>query len=147
MILISLNIKRVGGLLKLASLRRLLDKIRPTVLFLQETLVKAEDARSFLSILRPNWMVCATNSIGNSCGLLAAWDPLHFDFTLMLSPRGILLTGTCFKLNSSLTLLNTYGPYLECRLFWEKLDSLGLLAIKDIIIVRDLKFTLNTKEI
>jgi hypothetical protein len=109
--------------------------------------VKAEDARSFLSTLRPDWMVCAANSIGNSGGLLAAWDPLHFDFTPMLSPGGILLSGTCFELNTSLTLLNTYGPCLDRRLFWEKLDSLGLLAIKDIIIAGDLNFTLSTKEI
>jgi exonuclease III len=90
MILISLNIRGVGGLLKLASMRRLLDKIRPTVIFLQETLVEAEAARNFLFALRPDWMVCAASSIGNSGGLLAAWDPLHFDFTPLLSPGGIL---------------------------------------------------------
>jgi hypothetical protein len=33
------------------------------------------------------------------------------------------------------------------QIFWEKLDSLGLLAIKDLIIAGDLNFTLSTKEI
>jgi len=51
MILISLNIRGVGGLLKLASLRRLLDKHRPTVIFLQETLVDAEVVRNFIFAL------------------------------------------------------------------------------------------------
>jgi hypothetical protein len=147
MILISLNIRGVGGLLKLASLRRLLDKHRPTVIFLQETLVDAEVARNFFFALRPDWMACAASSIGTSGGLLAAWDPLYFDFTPMLSPGGILLTGTCLELNTSLTLLNTYGPCLERRLFWEKLDRLGLLAIKDLIIAGDLNLTLSSKEI
>jgi hypothetical protein len=31
--------------------------------------------------------------------------------------------------------------------FWEKLDRLGLLAIKDLIIAGDLNFTLSSKEI
>jgi exonuclease III len=147
MIIISLNIRGVGGLLKLASLRRLMDKHRPTVIFLQETLVGAEAARNFFFALRPDWMACAASSIGTSGGLLAAWDPLHFDFTPMLSPGGILLTGTCLELNTSLTLLNAYGPCLDRKLFWENLDRLGLLAIKDLIIAGDLNLTLSSKEI
>jgi hypothetical protein len=147
MILLSLNIRGVGGPLKLASMRRLLDKIRPTVILLQETLVDAEAARNFLFSLRPDWMVCAASSIGNSGGLLAAWDPNFFDFSPVLSPGGILLAGTCLELNTSLTLLNTYGPCLDRRPFWEKLDRLGLLAIKDLIIAGDLNLTLSSKEI
>ena len=65
----------------------------------------------------------------------------------MLSPGGILLTVTYLELNTSLTLLNTYGPCLDCRIFWEKLDCLGLLAIKDLIIAGDLNLTLISMEI
>jgi hypothetical protein len=52
MILLSLNIRGVGGPLKLASMRRLLDKIHPTVILLQETLVDVEAAMEF-SFLSP----------------------------------------------------------------------------------------------
>jgi hypothetical protein len=147
MILFSLNIKGVGGLLKSASMRHLLEKIRPTVIFLQETLADAEVARNFLFALKPDWMVCVASSIGNSGGLLAAWDPLHFDFMPSLSPGGILLTSTCHELNSSLALLNTYDPCMDRRSFWERLDNLGLLSLNYLIIAGDLNFTLNTKEI
>jgi hypothetical protein len=92
-------------------------------------------------------MACADNSIETSGGLLAAWDPFYFDFTPMHSPGGILLISTCLELNTSLTLLNTYGPCLDRKLFWEKLDHLGLLAIKDLIIAGDLNLTLSSKEI
>jgi hypothetical protein len=102
---------------------------------------------NFLFSLRPDWMVCAASLIGNSGGLLAAWDPNFFDFSPVLSPGGILLAGTCLELNTSLTLPNTYGPCMDCRPFWEKLDRLGLLAIKDLIIAGDLNLTLSSKEI
>jgi hypothetical protein len=92
-------------------------------------------------------MVCVASSIGNSGGLLAAWDPNFFDFSSVLSPGGILLAGTYLELNTSLTLLNTYGPCLDHRHFWEKLDCLGLLAIKDIIIAGALNLMLSSKEI
>jgi hypothetical protein len=113
MILLSLNIRGVGGPLKLTSMRRLLEKTQSTVLFLQETLMDATNARNFLYSLHLDWMVCAASSVGTLGGLLAAWDPNYFDFTLVLSPGGILISGTCFELKSNLTLLNTYGPCLD----------------------------------
>jgi exonuclease III len=78
MILLSLNIRGVGGPHKLPSLRRLLDINKPDIIFLQETLVDEEKARKFLFSLCPSWMVCALSSMGKSGGLLAAWNPTHF---------------------------------------------------------------------
>jgi exonuclease III len=49
MILLSLNIKGVGGALKSASLRRLLNRTNPNIIFLQETLVDEKKARSFMN--------------------------------------------------------------------------------------------------
>jgi exonuclease III len=45
MILLSLNIRGVGGMLKTASLTTLLDRIIPDIIFLQETLVDEKRAR------------------------------------------------------------------------------------------------------
>jgi hypothetical protein len=147
MILLSLNIRGVGGPLKLASMRRLLEKTQPSIIFLQETLVDATAARNFMYTLRPDWMACATSSVGNSGGLLASWDPTLFDLIPVLSPGGILLTGTCFELRTKLTLLNAYGPCADRRTFWERLDRLGLLAVKSLIIAGDLNLTTSSKEI
>jgi exonuclease III len=78
MILLSLNIRGVGGPLKLPSMHRILSKTKPDIIFLQETLVAEEKARKFMNILCPNWVICAVSSIGKSCGLLVAWNPIFF---------------------------------------------------------------------
>jgi exonuclease III len=147
MILLSLNIRGVGGPLKLASMRRLLDHSKPTVIFLQETLVDASTARDFMHLLRPNWMTCAASSVGNSGGLLASWDPSLFDFFPMLSPGGILLSGTYFELKADINLLNVYGPCADRKVFWQRLDDLGLLAAKNLILAGDLNLTTSPEEL
>jgi len=147
MILLSLNIIGVGGPLKLASMRRILERTHPSIIFLQETLVDASAARYFMHLLNPNWMTCAASSMGNSGGLLASWDPFLFDFLLILSPGGILLFGTCFELNSFINLLNVYGPCAKCKVFWEQLDDFRLLATKNLILSGDLNLTTSPKEL
>jgi hypothetical protein len=147
MILLSVNIRGVGGPLKRASLRRLLDLYKPTVIFLQETLVDASTARDFIHPLRPSWLTCAASSVGNSGGLLASWDPSFFDFLPMLSPGGILLSGHCFDLKANINLLNVYGPCADRKLFWQRLDDLGLLAAKNLILAGDLNLTTSSEEI
>jgi hypothetical protein len=85
--------------------------------------------------------------VGTSGGLLAAWDPSLFDFRPMLSPGGILLSGSCFELNSSFNILNVYGPCVDHKAFWERLDELGLLAARNLIIAGDLNLTTSPLEI
>jgi exonuclease III len=49
MIFLSLNIRGVGGILKSASLRRLLRRTTPDIIFLQETMVEDTKARDFMN--------------------------------------------------------------------------------------------------
>jgi hypothetical protein len=146
MILLSFNVRGVGGPLKQASMRRLLEQTQPSIIFLQETLVDAAVARDFLHQFRPSWMSCAASSVGNSGGLLASWDPNLFDLSPMLSPGGILLSGFCFELNRSINLLNVYGPCIDRKAFWQRLDDLGLLAAKNLILAGDLNLITSPKE-
>jgi exonuclease III len=78
MLLLSLNIRGIGGTLKMASVRRLLDHSRPEIIFFQETLVSAQKSRDFMHALRPSWVSCVVNSVGTSGGLLVSWDPICF---------------------------------------------------------------------
>jgi hypothetical protein len=110
MLLLSLNVRGIGGTLKAASFRRLLDVTRPEIVFLQETLVSAQKARDFFSFFRPSWVVCSVDSLGTSGGLLVAWDPVLFDFLPFLTVGGILLTGKSLLNNRELAMLNVYGP-------------------------------------
>jgi hypothetical protein len=65
----------------------------------------------------------------------------------MLSPGRILLSGTCFELNTSINLLNVYGPCANRKALWERLDDLGLLAAKNLILAGDLNLITSPKEI
>jgi len=70
MILISLNTRGVEGTLKVASVRRLLDRTHPKIIFLHETLVHEQKVRDFMNGFRPSWVSCAVNSLGTFGGLL-----------------------------------------------------------------------------
>ena len=72
MLLLSLNLRGTGGALKLASVRSVLEKTHPNIVFLQETLVHSDMARNFFQVLRLKWFFSAVNSVGNFLGLLAA---------------------------------------------------------------------------
>ena len=104
MILLSLNLRGTGGTLKEAFVRRLLDSTQPSILFFQETLVKAEKARSFLQKFRPTWASSAVSSVGTSRGLLVAWDPLLYNLVPFLTCGGILLSGSIISSNREINL-------------------------------------------
>jgi endonuclease/exonuclease/phosphatase family metal-dependent hydrolase len=147
MILLSLNIRGVGGALKKASLRRLIDKTHPGIIFLQETLVDEQRARDFFSSIRPQWFVSVVSSVGRSGGLLVAWDPIMFELEPFLCCGGILMTGTCCANKRQVNLLNVYGPCTDRLAFWTKVSTLGLLAKPNLIVAGDFNFTLSTNEI
>jgi exonuclease III len=48
MILLTLNVRGVGGALKTASMHRLFTKVKLDIIFLQETLVAEDKARLFM---------------------------------------------------------------------------------------------------
>jgi exonuclease III len=147
MILLSLNIRGVGGSLKTASFRRLPSETTPNIIFLQETMVNGLKARSFLNQFHPTWLTSSVDSIGTSGGLVVSWDPSLFDLTPHLCSGGILLTGTCLWNNTIISLLNIYAPCSERRFFWDKVANRGLLDLANLIIVGDLNLTTNASEV
>jgi hypothetical protein len=110
-------------------------------------LVEDKKARLFLTTLRPNWLVCAVSFVGNSGGLVVAWDPYKLNIVPFLSCGGIFMTGTLLEDKRQITFLNCYGPCLERKLFWDKLVSRALLAHKNLIVVGDLNFTVSAGEV
>jgi hypothetical protein len=147
MILLSLNIRGMGGLLKAASFRRLLSLTSPDIIFLQETLVDSKKARAFLNQFHPNWHTCTVNSLGTSGGLAVTWDPTIYDFSPFLCCGGILLSGSSWNNNKSYNLLNVYGPCSDRQLFWEKIEARGLLDLDNLIIAGDLNLTTSVGEV
>jgi len=92
MLLVSLNVRGIGGTLKVASIRRLLEHTRPDIIFLQETLVNEQKTRGFIHLFRPSWVSSLVNSVGTYGGLLVGWDPNLFSLDPFLTVGGILLT-------------------------------------------------------
>jgi len=147
MILLSLNIRGVGGPLKLASMRRLISKTLPNIIFLHETLVDEENARHFMFALGLEWMSSIVSTVGNSGGLLVSWDPRFLKFLHVLSCGCIFLSGSNLVDKRKISLLNVYGPCIDRKIFWKKVDDRGLLAHVDLIMTGEMNFMLNLDEI
>jgi hypothetical protein len=147
MLLLSLNIMGMGGILKLAFVRGLLDKVQPNIVFLQETLVHAEKEHAFFNLLRPPWHYCAVNSVGKSGGIFISWDSNSFELMPYLTCGRLLVTGLDLQSNRQLSLLNIYGSCSDRKLFLERLEKSGLLAQKNLVLDGDLNFTLSSEEI
>jgi hypothetical protein len=146
MILLSLNLRGIGGPLKAASLRWVLDSTKPNIVFFQETMVSDQKARVFAQRFRPSWVISAVSSEGSSSGLLVMWDPCFISLTPFLTCGGILLTGLILATKRMINLLNVYGLCLERRVFWTNLATEGLLSLKNLVIAGDLNLTLTTGE-
>ena len=74
--LLSFNIRGLGGGLKQAALKILLDSVCLVVVFIQETMSSGLDACNFFLHLSPGWLVNALATCGNSGGTLVAWNPI-----------------------------------------------------------------------
>jgi hypothetical protein len=147
MILLSINVRGVGGPLKLPNMRRLISSTKPDLIFLQETLVDEEKARNFLIALCPSWKLSTVSSKGKSGGLLVAWNPYLLDLQPFLCVGGILLAGVHIPDNRRINFINMYGPCTGRRIFWENLNASGLLDRRNLIIAGDFNFTTGSDEI
>jgi exonuclease III len=147
MIVASLNVRGVGGSLKSMSLSRFLEKNKPDVLFIQETMVGATKAREVFAKILPNWYFCGVDSIGLSGGLLSAWNPRKANFKAFLTKAGILLEGVVKDTNIKVRLINCYGPYADRVGFWEDLKRIGIFNEENLILGGDLNFTTSSREV
>jgi hypothetical protein len=86
------------------------------IVFLQETLVHEQKARSFMNKFCPSWVSCAVSYVGTSGGLLVSWDPYLFNLVPYLTCGGILLTGSVIATKREINLLNVYGMCMERKI-------------------------------
>jgi exonuclease III len=125
MIVISLNVRGVGGAPKSLALKRLFDLVKPDIVMIQETMVDGNKAREVFSKKKMygiyvRWIqkVC----LGGYClhGI-----PKKANFNAFFTPAGILLEGFVKQINKNLKLVNCYGSYADRQSFWNIIKRMG----------------------
>ena len=94
MIVLSFNVRGVGGAPKSLALRRLFDLVKPDLVMIQETMVPGVRAREVFSNFFPNWNFYVVDSKGLSGGLLSAWNPKKANLNVFNSCRHFI-RGSC----------------------------------------------------
>ena len=110
-------------------------------------MIERDKAKNILLRICPDWVVCATNALGNSGGISPMWNPMQFSLIAYKSFTDIILTGYCRGSLMGLCILNVYAPYANRKELWQNLDVCGLLELHPLIVTRDLNFTMNAEEI
>ena len=75
MLILSYNVRGLGGAPKLAALSRILDLKRPKVVALQETMTEGGRAKDTLKTHLRDWEMKTLDAEGHSRGLLTTWSP------------------------------------------------------------------------
>ena len=88
-----------------------MDRIKPDIIFLQETMVSGVKACSFFLDIKKGWEVASIDAFGLSGGLPVAWDPAKADLKAFIVSAGIILSGRLCGFSEEINLLNIYGPY------------------------------------
>jgi endonuclease/exonuclease/phosphatase family metal-dependent hydrolase len=147
MIVVTLNVRGVGGSSKYLALKRLLDLVKPDVLLIQETMVGVAKARDLFVKLLTTLVFLWSGLHRSLCGMLSAWNPRKADFSAYLIPAGILLEGRVKDLDRNLKVINCYGPYSDREVFWEAIKNEGIFKDQNLILGGDLNFTTSFREV
>ena len=91
--IVSSNIKGFGSSPKRDSLKRLLERVSPLVILIQETMCSASMACEIFLKIKPSWKCCALGAYRLSDGLLVAWGPAQSSFKHFSTVAGILIEG------------------------------------------------------
>jgi hypothetical protein len=110
MLIFSLNLHGFGSSTKLASLKNLLQQIKPDIVFLQETLIEGDQAKSLFFHCLPHWNVVALDLHGRSRGLLTGWNPTLAEFCAFGTTTGIFMEGIFKHSLDPVKFLNCYAP-------------------------------------
>ena len=146
MMILSLNVRGLGGKTKLSRQRSLFLSLCPDMILLQETMCSTYPTLHAFSKLLPNWELCATNASRLSSVLLTAWNPGRVRCRAYETLAGILVKAKFRGMDTTLDILNCYGPYRDREFFWDRVLRGGLINSPNLILGGDLNLTMNSSE-
>jgi hypothetical protein len=73
-IVLSLNVRGVGGAHKMIALKRLFSKYKPNIILMQKTMCEGKKAIEILSNVLKDWSFYYVDVEGWSCGLVTSWN-------------------------------------------------------------------------
>ena len=119
MIIVSMNVRGLGGVPKRRSLQRLLNSSKTDIILFQETMEARDKFSKSLSYFLPGWNFVSLDVEGQSRCLILGWN----DYVMIVSSFSyqttILIQGKSNIDHTSFKVLNIYYPYR--REFWEGL--------------------------
>ena len=144
MLILSLNVRGLGGKTKSLSLRSLFSSLKPDFILLQETMCSAPPALFAFSKILPSWEYCAISARGISGGLLSASNPSNTNCRAFQTYAGILLQASIRGMSFPIHILNVYGPYRDRECFWNNVHRGGFLNLPYLVLGGDLNLTLHS---
>lgn len=105
MIILSLNMRGIGGTLKQQALKRMFFVYKPDVVMIQESMRSRSKAIEIFSSISKGWKSCSIDAEGLSKGLVTGWNA-NFDALSTL-----ILEDKVEELRKVFKLVNLYGPY------------------------------------
>jgi hypothetical protein len=147
MIIMSFNARGVGSDPKILALKQLIEISKPDIDLIQETMCLATKAKEVFSSFLKEWTLVTSNATELYWGLLTALKPNISVFNSVLIPSGTFAEISDKALSCPLSVLKFYGPYTDRLPFWESLGRSDLLKESNMVLGRDLNFTLSLREV
>ena len=74
MLVLSFNARGLGSSPKIKAIKRMVDSLKPTIIFIQETMMEGGKSKEVLEPWLKGWSFGFINSEGHSTGLIIAWN-------------------------------------------------------------------------
>ncbi|GMI67867.1 hypothetical protein HRI_000456000 [Hibiscus trionum] len=126
---LSWNLRGLGRKLKRAAVKKVIGRLKPGAIFIQESKKEIVDTVLISQICRrqSRYSFVFSPSAGASGGLISCWDDTFFSFKRsIIHSRYIVCIGTLLNLNLEVALVNIYAPNdcSERRCVWAELKDL-----------------------
>ena len=117
------------------------------IILVHETICSCSQVVESFSKFLLGWEFYAVDSIGMFGGLLLCWNPSVVDLKDFYICGGIFMEGKFKGQYQLISILNCYGSYKDSVFLGNSLEASDLLSFPNLIVVKDVNFTMVSTEI